>query len=168
MIRRVATTGDLGRHAWLSLRSCHPAGWEHLGLRLRLQRVEARGPEEFDRAFAAMAQERAEALLVSNESTFLVHRAKVAELTMQRRLPAMYGFRECVEAGGLMAYAVNMADFIGSSAVYVDRILKGAKPADLPIEQPMTFDFVVNLKTAQVLGLTFSNEIMLQVTEVIE
>jgi putative ABC transport system substrate-binding protein len=137
-------------------------------LRMRVQRVEARGPEEFDRAFAAMAQERAEALLVSNESTFLVHRAKVAELAAKRRLPAMYGFRECVEAGGLMAYAVNMADFIGSAAVYVDRILKGAKPADLPVEQPTKFELVINLKTARALGLTLPPSLLQRADDVIQ
>ena len=100
-------------------------------LRIRLQQVEARGPEEFDGAFAAMARERADALLVAGSSTFLAHRARIAELAVKGRLPTMYSFREMVEAGGLMAYAVNMADFVGRAAVYVDKILKGAKPADL-------------------------------------
>jgi len=137
-------------------------------LRIHLQRVEARGPEEFDSAFAAMARERAEALLVAGGSTFLVHRTRLAELAVKARLPTMYSFRENVEAGGLMAYAVNMTDFIGHAAVYVDKILKGAKPADLPVEQPTKFELVINLKTAKALGLTIPQSLLLRADEVIE
>jgi len=124
-------------------------------LGIQLQKVAARGPEEFDSAFAAITRERAEALLVSRGTTFLVNRARITELAMKGRLPTMYSFRECVEEGGLMAYAVNMADFGGRAAGYVDKILKGAKPADLPVEQPTKFELAVNLKTAKALGLTF-------------
>jgi putative ABC transport system substrate-binding protein len=85
-----------------------------------------------------MARERAEALLVAGAPMFLIHRTGLAELAARGRLPAMYAFRESVEAGGLMAYAVNMTDFAGRAAAYVDKILKGAKPADLPVEQPTT------------------------------
>src|SRR2546427_4791691 len=99
-------------------------------LRIHLQHVEARGPEEFDSAFAAMARERAEALLFGGSSTFLVHRTRIAELAVKGRLPTMYSFREHVEAGGLMAYAVNMADFVGRAAWYGGKILKGLMPAD--------------------------------------
>ena len=99
-----------------------------------------------------MARERAEALLVGRASTFLVHRARLAELAVKGRLPTMYSYRESVEAGGLMAYAVNMTDFVGRAAVYVDKILKGAKPADLPVEQPTKFELIINLKTAKALG----------------
>ena len=137
-------------------------------LRIRLQHVEARGPEEFDSAFAAMARERAEALLVTGTSTFLAHRSRLAELAVKGRLPTMYSFRENVEAGGLMAYAVNMADFVGRSAVYVDKILKGAKPAGLPVEQPTRFELVINLKTAKALGLTIPQSLLLRADEVIQ
>ena len=137
-------------------------------LRIRLQHVEARGPEEFDNAFAAMAQERAEALLVAGTSTFLAHRSRLAELAVKGRLPTMYSFRENVEAGGLMAYAVNMTDFIGHAAVYVDKILKGAKPADLPIEQPTKFELVINLKTAKALGITIPQSLLLRADELIQ
>ena len=123
-------------------------------LHLRLQKLEARGPEEFETAFAAMARERADALLVSGSSTFLAHRSRLAELAVKGRLPTMYSFREMVEAGELMAYAVNMPDFVGRAAVYVDKILKGAKPAELAVEQPTKFELVINLKTAKTLGLT--------------
>jgi putative ABC transport system substrate-binding protein len=137
-------------------------------LRIRLQPVEARGPEEFDNAFAAMARERAEALLVTGSSTFLAHRSRLAELAVKRRLPTMHSFRENVEAGGLMAYAVNMADFVGSAAVYVDKILKGAKPADLPVEQPTKFELVINLKTAKALGATIPPSVLARADEVIQ
>jgi putative ABC transport system substrate-binding protein len=137
-------------------------------LQIRLQRVEARGPEEFDRAFAAMAREQAEALLVGRDSTFLVNRAMLAGLAVKSRLPTMYGYRESVEAGGLMAYAVNMPDFVGRAASYVDKILKGAKPADLPVEQPTKFELVINLKTAKALGLTIPQSVLGRADEVIQ
>jgi putative ABC transport system substrate-binding protein len=137
-------------------------------LRIRLQHVEARGPEEFDSAFAAMARERAEALLVGHDTTFLVHRARIAELAAKGRLPTMYSYRESVEAGGLMAYAVNMTDFIGRAAMYVDKILKGAKPADLPVEQPTKFELVINLKAARAIGLTIPQPLLVRADQVIE
>jgi len=137
-------------------------------LGIRLQHVEARGPEEFDSAFAAMARERADALLVTGTSTFLAHRVRLAELAVKGRLPTMHSFRESVEAGGLMAYAVNMADFVGRSAVYVDKILKGAKPADLPIEQPTKFELIINLKAAKALGITVPQALVLRADEVIQ
>ena len=137
-------------------------------LGIRLQHVEARGPEEFDSAFAAMARERADALLVTGTSTFLAHRVRLAELAVKGRLPTMHSFRESVEAGGLMAYAVNMADFVGRSAAYVDKILKGAKPADLPIEQPTKFELIINLKAAKALGITVPQALVLRADEVIQ
>jgi putative ABC transport system substrate-binding protein len=137
-------------------------------LRLRLQHVEARGPEQIENAFAAMARERADALLVSGSSTFLAHRAKLAELALRTRLPSMCNFREMVEAGGLMSYAVNMADFVGRAAVYVDKILKGAKPADLSVEQPTSFELVINLKTAKVIGVTIPQLLLQRADLIIE
>jgi putative ABC transport system substrate-binding protein len=137
-------------------------------LRIRLQHVEARGPEDFDSAFAAMARERADALVVGGTSTFLAHRARLAELAVKGRLPTVWSFRESVEAGGLMAYAVNMADFVGRAAVYVDKILKGAKPADLPVEQPTKFELVINLKTAKALGVTIPQSVLARADEVIQ
>ena len=137
-------------------------------LRIRLQQVEARGPEDFDGAFAAMARERADALVVGGTSTFLAHRARIAELAVTGRLPTIYSFRESVEAGGLMAYAVNMSDFVGRAAVYVDKILKGAKPADLPVEQPTKFELVINLKTANALGIAVPQSLLLRADGVIQ
>ena len=137
-------------------------------LGMRLQHAEARGREELDAAFAAMARERAEVLVVGRDATFLVHRARVAELALTGRLPTMFNFRESVEAGGLMAYAVNMSDFIARAAGYVDKILRGAKPADLPVEQPTRFELVINAKTARALGLTVPQSLLLRADEVIQ
>ncbi len=137
-------------------------------LRIRLQSVPAHTPEDFEQAFAAMTAERAEALVVSPDTPFLVHKTRIAELALKHRLPTMYTFREHVQAGGLMAYSVNMADFIGRSAVYVDKILRGAKPADLPVEQPTMFELVINAKTAKALGLTIPKDLLLRADEVIQ
>jgi putative ABC transport system substrate-binding protein len=127
-------------------------------------------PGEFEVAFAAMARERVEALLVLEDFMFFAppHRGQLVALAAQHGLPTMYPLREWVDAGGLMAYGPNLVDAHRRSASYIDKVLKGTKPADLPVEQPMTFDFVVNLKTARELGITFPHEILLQVTEVIQ
>ena len=137
-------------------------------LRINLRHVAARGPEEFESAFAEMARVRADALLVNGTSTFLAHRIRLAELAVKGRLPTMYSFRESVEAGGLMAYAVNMADFVGRAAVYVDKILKGAKPGSLPIEQPTKFELVINLKTAKDLGIDIPQSVLARADHLIQ
>ena len=115
-----------------------------------------------------MARERAEALLIGGSSTFLAHGARLAELSLNSRLPTMENFREMVDAGGLMAYAVNIRDFTPRGAVYVDKILRGAKPADLPVEQPTKFELVINLKTAKALGLDVPPTLLARADEVIE
>ncbi len=99
-----------------------------------------------------MTRERAGALLVLADPMVARHPRQIADLAAMRRLPAMYGFREHVEAGGLMSYAANFLDLFRRAAVYVDKILKGAKPADLPVEQPTRFELVINMKTAKALG----------------
>jgi putative ABC transport system substrate-binding protein len=137
-------------------------------MHIRLQRAEVHGPEEFEGAFAAMTRERAEALLVANDTTLLVNRSRVAELALKNRLPTMNYYREMVEAGGLMAYAVNMSDFIARAAAYVDKILKGAKPADLPVEQPTKFELIINLQTAKALRLTIPPSVLARADEVIQ
>jgi putative ABC transport system substrate-binding protein len=136
-----------------------------LGVQLHL--VEVRGPEAFDRAFAAMTSAHAGALLVSGDALFLQHRRQLAELAAMSRLPTMYNGREFVEAGGFLSYGPSRTDTRRRAATYVDKILKGAKPADLPVEQPMKFEFVINLKTAQALGLTIPPSLLFQATEVI-
>jgi putative ABC transport system substrate-binding protein len=137
-------------------------------LGLRLQPVLARGPQELDAAFASMARERDEAVIVGRGAVFSVHAAKVAALALQGRLPSMYAFRESVQAGGLMSYAVNQTAFIGRAASYVDRILKGAQPADLPVEQPTQFELVINQKTARSLGLKLASSLLVRADEVIQ
>jgi putative ABC transport system substrate-binding protein len=137
-------------------------------LRLQLQLLAARGPQDFDSAFEAMARERAGALLVLADSLFGLHRTRLQGLAAKSRLPAMYGSREYPEAGGLMSYGVDVLDNFRRSARYVDRILKGAKPADLPVEQPAKFEFVINLKTAKALGLTIPPSLLARADQVIE
>ena len=136
-------------------------------LRVRLQYVEARGPEDFDGAFAAMVRQRADALLVAGGTTFLINRTRFNEIALRRQLPTMFSVREGAEAGGLLAYGLNMTDFVGRAAAYVDKILKGAKPADLPIEQPSKFELIINLKTARLLGLKIPQSVLARADEVI-
>jgi putative ABC transport system substrate-binding protein len=137
-------------------------------LGIELRQVEVRSADDFAGAFEAAVRWHADGLVASSDAFLTNHRAQVAELAAAHRLPAVYSHRDFVPVGGLMAYGTNLPAHYRRAAYYVDRILKGAKPADLPVEQPMLFDFVVNMKTAQALGITFPNEIMLQVTEVIE
>jgi len=132
------------------------------GLGVRLQTLEARNPQEIDSAFAAMTRERAGALLIFADGIFLRQRRQIAELAVKRRLPSIYGTTAYAEAGGLMTYSANFLDVQRRAATFVDKILKGAKPADLPIEQPTKFDFVINLKTAKALGLTIPPSMLLQ------
>ena len=118
-------------------------------LGVRLQFVEARGPADFDRAFSDMTRARADALTVLGSAMFANERRRVVDLAAKNRLPGVYGFREYVDAGGLMAYGPNVADLFQRAATYADKILKGAKPGDLPVEQPTKFELVLNLKTAK-------------------
>ncbi len=136
-------------------------------LGLRLQFVEARGPADFDRAFSEMTRERAGALTVLATSMLLTERRRLVDLAAKNRLPAVYTSREFVDAGGLMAYGPNFADLFRRAATYVDRILKGAKPGDLPVEQPTKFELVINLKTAKALGLTIPPSLLSRADEVI-
>jgi putative ABC transport system substrate-binding protein len=137
-------------------------------LGLQLQLVEARGPDEFDRAFSTMAGERAEALFLLPSPMLFSERRRIVGLAAMHRLPAMYQAREFVDLGGLASYGANLPDIFRRTATYVDKILKGAKPADLPVEQPTRFELVVNLKTARELGLTISREFLLLADDVIE
>ena len=137
-------------------------------LGVQLQVLEARGPDQFEPAFAAMAHARRNALLIVFDSMFWQHRRRLAELEAKYRLPAMHSVREYVEAGSLMAYGRVQEDLFSRAAVYIDKILKGAKPADLPIEQPTKFELVINLKTAKVLGLTIPPSLLLRADQVLE
>ncbi|HEY7203553.1 MAG TPA: ABC transporter substrate-binding protein [Methylomirabilota bacterium] len=137
-------------------------------LGMRLQVVEARGPEDFNRAFSAMVRERADALTVVATPVFDNQRRRIAELAARHRLPAVYTFRPYVDSGGLMSYGPDISDLFRRAATYVDKILKGARPGDLPMERPTRFDFLVNLRTAQALGLTIPPSVLHQATETIQ
>jgi len=135
-------------------------------LGIKLVVVEVRGGD-YDRAFATMAAERPGALLVAATPTFMSDRKRIIDLAAKHRLPALYEWPEQVQDGGLMSYGSTQPALFQRAATYIDRIFNGAKPADLPIEQPRTFDFVVNLTTAETLGIMFPESIRLQVTEVL-
>ena len=137
-------------------------------LGLRLQFVEARDPADFDRAFSDMTRGRAGALTVLVSHVFFNERRRLVDLAAKNRLPAVYPWREYVDAGGLMAYGPNDSDLYRRAATYVDKILKGAKPGDLPIEQPTKFELVINLKTARALGLTIPPSLLARADQVIE
>jgi putative tryptophan/tyrosine transport system substrate-binding protein len=127
-------------------------------LGVHVQSLEIRGPDDFARAFAAATHEQAQALYFTADALFSIH---------VPRLPTSFHRREFVEAGGLMTYGVNLPDLFRRAATYVDKILKGATPAELPVEQPTTFELVINLKTAQALGLTIPPALLFQATEVL-
>jgi ABC-type uncharacterized transport system substrate-binding protein len=136
-------------------------------LRLTVEAVEVRRPDELDRAFAMMA-ERAEALIVDADVFFAPYRTRIVEFAATHRLPALYHERSYVDAGGLMSYGPSFSAVGRRVTTYVDNILKGAKPADLPVEQPTKFDLLINLKTAQALGLTLPPIVLFQADEVIK
>ena len=130
--------------------------------------VDARTPEQIERGFAAMRRERADAVIVLGDSFFVGQRRQIAELAAQNRLPSMFYYREDVQAGGLMSYGQNLADHYLRAATYVDKVLKGAKPSELPIEQPTKIHLAINRKTAKALGLAIPQELLLRADEVIE
>ncbi len=137
-------------------------------LKVQLQMLEARAPSDFASAFSAMMKDRAGALIVLGAVMFFIQRTRIVELAAQSRLPAMYWAKEFAEAGGLMAYGSNIREMYRRAATYVDKILKGAKPGDLPVEQPTKFDLVINLKTAKALGLTIPQSLLQRADEVIQ
>jgi putative ABC transport system substrate-binding protein len=137
-------------------------------LGVQLQFVEARGPADFDRAFSDMTRARAGALTVVGGPMFNTERRRLVDLAAKNRLPAVYSQRDSVDAGGLMAYGPNFADMFRRAAIYVDKILKGAKPGDLPVEQPTKFELVINLKAARALGLTIPQSVLARADQVIQ
>jgi putative tryptophan/tyrosine transport system substrate-binding protein len=137
-------------------------------LGLRLHFVEARGPEDFDRGFSDMTRVHAGAMYIAVTPMFEAHRRRLVDLAARNKLPTVYSFRGWAEDGGLMSYGPDIADMYRRTAAYVDKILKGAKPADLPIEQPTKFELVINLKTAKALGLTIPPSLLLRADQLIE
>ena len=137
-------------------------------LTLTLQPFEVREPSQFEGAFAAMTRDRADAMFGAAGILTFQHRQTIVDLAANSRLPTLWGHRQFVEAGGLMSYAVNFYDQIRRTAAYVDQILKGAKPGDLPVQQPTKFEFILNLKTAKALGLTIPPDVIAIADEVTE
>ena len=137
-------------------------------LGVRLQPLEARDRGEIDNAFAAITTEPAGAVIVLADTVLLDHRTRIADHAVRRRLPTVFGVSMFVEAGGLLAYGPSLADGFRRAATYVDKILKGAKPGDLPIQQPTTFELVINLKTAKALGLTIPQGMLQRADRVIQ
>jgi putative ABC transport system substrate-binding protein len=136
--------------------------------RARVSSVQAGTASQIEAAFSVMKRERAGALIVLPDGLFNAQGPRIAELAVQQRLPTMFATRELVEAGGLMNYGQNISEQFYRAATYVDKILKGARPADLPVEQPTTIELVINLKTAKAIGLTVPQELLLRADRVIE
>jgi putative ABC transport system substrate-binding protein len=137
-------------------------------LGIEVQSLEVRGPDDFAGAFEAATRQRPDALLTIGDPLTSDFRKQIADFASTQRLPAMYPLREYAEVGGLMSYGASISDLVRRSAGYVDKILKGTKPADLPVEQPTKFELVINLKTAMTLGLTIPPSVLGLADEVIE
>jgi putative ABC transport system substrate-binding protein len=137
-------------------------------LEVRLEYVEARRSGDLDRAFSEMTRARTDALTVVTSTMFFIDRSRLADLATKHRLPTMFPWREGVDAGGLLSYGAHVPDLFRRAATYVDKILKGAQPGDLPVEQPTRFELVLNLKTARALGLTIPPSLLLRADQVIE
>ncbi len=135
---------------------------------LPLQYLTVKAPGDFEDAFAAIVRERANALIVFPDAVTLARRKEIAEFSVRRRIPSISGWTEFAEAGGLMTYGPNLVDSLRRVAYYVDRILKGTKPADLPVEQPTKFEFVINLKTAKQIGVTIPPEVLARANRLIK
>ncbi len=137
-------------------------------LGVKVQPVDLRGPEEFKDAFAKLVRQRPDGLVMLADRFLLAHRTQIVDFVAKNRLPAIYPYRDFVVAGGLMSYSPNYEDLFLRSATYVDKILKGAKPSDLPVERPTKFELVINLKTAKALGLTISPSLLRRADQVVE
>ena len=133
-----------------------------------LRPLDIRGPGDFDNAFGSMIRDRSDAFIVLPEPLTTTHRQQIVDLAAEKRLPGIYPFGEFTEAGGLIYYGPSRIDLLRRSATYVDKIIKGAKPADLPVELPTKFELVINLKTAKALGLTIPPSVLLRADRVIE
>jgi putative ABC transport system substrate-binding protein len=137
-------------------------------LGVAIESVGVRTPADFEAAFERMAMRRPEALLVLADTVTMGHLKRTVQFADANRLPAIYEAREFVEAGGLMSYGIDFSDHMRRGAIYVDKIMKGAKPADLPVEQPSKFELVINLKTARALGLTVPPSLLVRADRLLE
>jgi putative ABC transport system substrate-binding protein len=137
-------------------------------LAVKLQYLDVRGPKDFETAFQVAGKGHADAVLVLQSFVFTSQRKQIAELAVKSQLPAIYDRREFVEDGGLMTYGVNSTDLFRRAATYVDKVLKGTKPADLPVEQPKKFEFIINLKAAKQIGLTIPPNMLARADKVIK
>jgi len=137
-----------------------------LGVQLRA--IEVRDVRDFEKVFSTITKERSGALMVLTGPLLTTNRRRIVELAAKNRLPAMYGISEFVDAGGLMFYGANLPDMYRRAATYVNKILKGAKPADLPVEQPKRFEFIINLKAAKQIGLTIPPNVLVRADRVIK
>lgn len=165
-VSRVAVLWNPGYEASPAMLRSAKVSADALGL--QIQELGVRSAEEYEAAFAAMIRRRAEALLVVADPMFFRDRARLAELAARANMPAMYGINEHAEAGGLMNYSADYNDLYRRAAYFVDKILKGANPAALPVEQPVKFRLVINLKTARALGLTIPPSLLLRADQLIE
>jgi putative tryptophan/tyrosine transport system substrate-binding protein len=166
-LSRVAILGtsSTGAATKLSLKEVEPAAG---ALGVKLQFLDVLGPKDIEPAFRAASKGRAEGVLVLTGPVINLQRKQIAELAAKNRLPAIYPFPDYVEAGGLMSYSANIVDLYRRAATYVDKILKGAKPADLPVEQPTKFEFIINLKAAKRIGLTIPPNVLARADRVIK
>ena len=167
-LARVAVLYDpaLARVVILEMKELLPVAARGLGL--TLQSWEVRAADDFEKVFAALSKQRPDGLYVSGSPLMINNQKRIVGFALKRRLPSVYGSREAVDAGGLMSYGADLADSYRRVAYYVDRILKGARPADLPVEQPTKFELVINLKTAEQIGLTIPPEVLARASKLIK
>jgi putative ABC transport system substrate-binding protein len=165
-LSRVAILANPGNPAHPALLKDARTAAQQTGL--ELVQVDARNLEEVERGFAMITRERAEAILVVADGLFIGQRRRIAELAIKHRIPSIFSYREGVQAGGLMSYGQDLIHLYRRAATYVDKILRGAKPSELPIEQPTIFHLAINRKTAKALGLSIPQELLLRADEVIE
>ncbi len=165
-LTRLAALVNFGNPAHSATLKSIEANAQKVGVKVLT--LDARNPDGIERNFAIMKRERADAVMVAIDAFFVGQRQQIAELALKYHLPSMFSAQEHVEAGGLMSYGQNLADMFRRAAGYVDKILKGAKPGDLPIEQPAIFSLAINRQTAKALGLTIPNELLMRADKVIE
>jgi putative ABC transport system substrate-binding protein len=165
-VSRIGLIGNPASAVYADVRKNAQTAAQKVGL--TLVSVEARNPQEIDRAFTALDNQRVQALIAAADAVLFTQRRQIAELALRNRLPSMFSQREYAEAGGLMSYGENLSVFFRRAASFVDKIFKGAKPGDLPMEQPARFNLVINRKTADALGLTIPARLYIFADEVIE